>query len=362
MELAQGDLNVDNITAANLGIGICLDDDRAALSVGSVEVEVSVYQSFSAEHLNYADNCLCGSPSAVVVIVLTVDANVIGTNTEHDLVLAVHILRGDLISLNILNVDISATIKRKANVVARLGNGTVEEVHLRCADKSRNEHIVGVLIKVYRGIDLLNEAVLHNYDTRAHGHSFYLVVCNVDKGRAELLVQTGDLRSHCRTKLCVKVGERLVEKKYLRLTNDSTSERNSLTLTARKSLGLSLEILSDAEDLCRFHYFFVDLIVGHMNRAQRERHVLIYAHVRIKSIVLEYHCDVSVLGFKIVNYLVIDTKLTRSYLLKSRDHTKRGGLTTTRRTDEYDKFLVVNVHTEVVNCLYASVVYFENMF
>ena len=50
------------------------------------------------------------------------------------------------------------------------------------------------------------------------------------------MMNLGDLGSHCRTELSVEVGERLVEKEYLRLADDSTSERNTLLLTAGKSL------------------------------------------------------------------------------------------------------------------------------
>ena len=42
----------------------------------------------------------------------------------------------------------------------------------------------GIVIKVLRSIDLLNETVLHNNDTGCHGHSLDLVVGNVDEGCA----------------------------------------------------------------------------------------------------------------------------------------------------------------------------------
>ena len=84
--------------------------------------------------------------------------------------------------------------------------------------------------------------------------------------------------------------------------------------------------------------------------------------MRIKGVVLEYHRNISVLGLEVVDYLVVNAKLARSYLLKACYHTQGCGLATARRTDEYDKFLVLDIHTEVVYCFNASVIDLENMF
>ena len=40
VELTTGDLNIDDVAAANLGIGVCLDDDGTALCIGGIEIEV----------------------------------------------------------------------------------------------------------------------------------------------------------------------------------------------------------------------------------------------------------------------------------------------------------------------------------
>ena len=112
---------------------------------------------------------------------------------------------------------------------------------MRCADEACNEQVDGVIVEVLRCIYLLNETVLHNNDTRTHCHSFGLVMRYVYECCAKSLVELGNLRSHRSTELSVEVGKRFVEKEYLRLTNDSTTERNTLSLTAGKSLRLSVE-------------------------------------------------------------------------------------------------------------------------
>ena len=99
-----------------------------------------------------------------------------------------------------------------------------------------------------RRIDLLNEAVLHNNDSVTHGHSLGLVMSYVDEGGAQLLMELGELGSHLCTELSVQVGQRLVKQEYLRLTDDSTAQRNTLSLTTGQSLRLSVEQVGDVED------------------------------------------------------------------------------------------------------------------
>ena len=362
MELAQRNLNINYVATANLGIGVGFDDDSTALCIGSIEIQVSINEGFATQHFNYANNCLGRCPRTVVVIVLIVNANIIGTNTEYDFVFAIHVLNGNFIGLDVLHINVGSAIQREANVIAVFNNSTVKEVHLRCTDKACNKHVIGILIQIDRCINLLNVSVLHNNDTGAHGHCLYLVVRNVNKGCAKFFVQARNFCSHCRTQLCIEVRKRLVQKEHLGVTNNSTSKCNSLTLTTGERLRLSFKIFCNAENFCGFHYLFVNLIIGHMNGAQRECHVLINTHMGIKSIVLENHCNVSILRLKIVNDFVINAKFACGNFLQARNHAQRSGFSASGRTDKYDKFLIVNIHTEVVYCLYASVIYFENMF
>jgi hypothetical protein len=99
-----------------------------------------------------------------------------------------------------------------------------------------------------RAVDLLNEAILHNNNSGTHGQSFGLVVGNVDEGGLEVLVQLADFRSHLNPQLCIEVGKRLVHEEYFWFTNDSTSQRNTLSLTAGKSLRLSVEQMLDVQN------------------------------------------------------------------------------------------------------------------
>ena len=83
--------------------------------------------------------------------------------------------------------------------------------------------------------------------------------------------------------------------------------------------------------------------------------------MRIQSVVLEYHCDITVLRLNIVHDFVTDLKCTTADLLKTCDHTKCCGLSTSRRSYEDDKLFVFDFKVEIFNCLEAVWISFINV-
>jgi hypothetical protein len=75
--------------------------------------------------------------------------------------------------------------------------------------------------------------------------------------------------------------------------------------------------------------------------------------MRIQSIVLENHRDISVLGLNIVHELAVDPELTGADIFQAGDHTKCSGFTTARRTYEDDKLLIFDFHIEILNSVEA---------
>ena len=116
----------------------------------------------------------------------------------------------------------------------------LDKVHLRRTDKSGNEKVAGIEVKVIRGINLLNKTALHNNNAGTHCHSLGLVVGNVNKRSTQTLVKLRNFGTHLCTELSIQVGKRFVKQEYLRLTNYCTSQSNTLTLTTGQSLRLTL--------------------------------------------------------------------------------------------------------------------------
>ena len=84
--------------------------------------------------------------------------------------------------------------------------------------------------------------------------------------------------------------------------------------------------------------------------------------MRIQSVVLEYHRDISVLRSNVIYKTVADEHFALGDLIQTGDHTQCGRLTAAGRTYEYDKLLILDIHGEIgygnnaarVTLVYAS--------
>ncbi|MNI78617.1 hypothetical protein D3C73_1350060 [compost metagenome] len=91
--------------------------------------------------------------------------------------------------------------------------------------------------------------------------------------------------------------------------------------------------------------------VGFLELAQlqTECHVLVYVHVRVQSVRLEYHRDVAILRSNVIHETVADVQLAFGDLFQACDHTKRGGLAATRSPYQNEEFFIFNVQMEIFN-------------
>ena len=75
--------------------------------------------------------------------------------------------------------------------------------------------------------------------------------------------------------------------------------------------------------------------------------------MRIQSVTLEYHRDISVLRLNIVHQLTVDVKFALADFFKTCDHTERCRFTASRWTYEDDELFVFDLEVEVLNCVKA---------
>ena len=266
----------------------------------------------------------------------------------HDNFLADVGLVHQLANLRIRHLD-GVAAELGPHAVRALDELRVEEVHLRAADEGANEQVGRVIVQVLRGIDLLDEAVLHNDDAGAHGHGLGLVMGNIDEGRLQALMQLGDLGAHLHAELRVQVGERFVHQEDLRIADDRAAQRDALTLAAGERLRLAVEELLDAQNLRGLANELIDLVLRLLAQLQAEGHVVIDGHVRIERVVLENHRDIAILRRHVVHQTIADVQFAFRNLFKTRDHTERRGLAAARRTDQNDELLVLDIQAEVGN-------------
>src|SRR5205814_94265 len=79
--------------------------------------------------------------------------------------------------------------------------------------------------------------------------------------------------------------------------------------------------------------------------------VVKHRHVRIEGVRLEHHRDVAVLRCNVVDDAVADQDAAARHLLEAGEHSQRGALAATRRTDQDHEFLVLDLQHQVVDGL-----------
>ena len=119
------------------------------------------------------------------------------------------------------------------------------------ADEIGDEGIGRPRIDRLRIADLLDHAVVHHHHAVAHHQRLGLVVRDIDRGDADLLLQPHQLDPHLLAQLGVEIGQRLVEQDDARLVDDGARERDALALAAGQLGGVAVGEMRQADQFER---------------------------------------------------------------------------------------------------------------
>ena len=163
-------------------------------------------------------------------------------------------LRGDIVAREPFLLVLREFERRAADTdrvtpVGVLYDFAVKHIHLRRADEAGDENVQRMVEDFLRRADLLDLAVFHDDDPVAQCHGLRLVVGDVDERGVQTFPKLDDLRSHLVAELRVQVGERLVHQEHLGVAHDGPADGDPLPLAAGQSLGFSIQIRRDAQDL-----------------------------------------------------------------------------------------------------------------
>src|SRR5882757_9463005 len=123
-----------------------------------------------------------------------------------------------------------------------------QEVHGRRTDEVGDEERSRPVIDIARARDLLDDAIVHHGNRVGHCHGLELVMCDVDRRRAEPIVQRPQFADHRLAHFRVERTERLVHQKTFRLAYDRPPERDALPVAAGKARHRPVEEMGDAQD------------------------------------------------------------------------------------------------------------------
>ena len=102
------------------------------------------------------------------------------------------------------------------------------------ADELGNEAVGRPFINGVGGGELLNHPVAEDGNAVRHGQGLGLVMCDVDEGHPDPVVDAFDLILHLLPQLLVESAERLVHQHELGIEDECTRHCDALLLTARE--------------------------------------------------------------------------------------------------------------------------------
>ena len=106
----------------------------------------------------------------------------------------------------------------------------VRKVHGRATEKRCDEGVRRLAVARVRSSHLVDAAAIHDHEHVADRHRFHLVVGDVNRRRAQPVVQATDGGAHFGAQTRVEVGKRFVVQEDARLAHDRTPEGDALAL------------------------------------------------------------------------------------------------------------------------------------
>ncbi len=259
--------------------------------------------------------------------------------------------------LNILGPDddVHRLVRVKALVDAVEAHpGKLDEIILRhdagqdvaFADEIRHEGVFRLVVNVDRGADLLDEAFSHHDDGVAHGQGFFLVVGDVNKGDAKLLLHALQLDLHLFSKLEVQSAQGFVQQENLGLVGKGPGDGHALLLAAGKGVHRAVFKAGKLDHLQHFADFFVYLVLVDLSELQAESDVVIYVQMGKQRVSLENRVDLALMGGDVGNVLPVDIHFSGRRRLETGDQPQHRGFAAARGTEKRQKFAVSNIKVD----------------
>ena len=222
----------------------------------------------------------------------------------------------------------------------------LDEVHLRRAEERGDELRPRVLVDLERGALLLHEAAVQDPERVGERHRLDLIVRDVERGRAQAIVQPADVDPHLGAERGVEVRERLVEEEDRGTPHDRAPHRDALALPPGELLREALEEGVEAEHRARFADALVDLARRAPAQLEAEGEVVADGEVRVERVALEDHRHVARARRLARDVTTGELDRSRVRLLEPRHEPEERALAAAARADEDGERPLRNVEVD----------------
>ena len=203
------------------------------------------------------------------------------------------------------------------------------------------------IVNILRGTDLLNLSVAHDNDFVRHRQRFFLVVCDKNKGNADLLLDPFQLVLHLLAQLQIQCSERFVKQQDLRLIDQRPGNGNSLLLSSGEQCNIFLFISFEADQLQHLHDFLLDHVLAHLFDLQAEGNIVINIHMREKGIFLEYGIQLPLIGRQLCNILTVKNDFSLGRFKETSQNSEQCCFAAPGGSEQGHKLILLNIKIDI---------------
>ena len=168
-----------------------------------------------------------------------------------------------------------------------------------------------MVVDLFRRVNLLDLPGAHDGDPVRHCQGLALVVGDIDRGDAEIVMQAPDLELHMLAQVLVQGRERFVHQHDPRFVDDRPGQCHALALAAGQGGNVAVRKCSELHAFeCR-HGPVPDVTAGQLAQFQRVFDVFPHGHMRKQGVVLEHDADVALVGGEPGHVAISDHDPTR---------------------------------------------------
>ena len=110
-----------------------------------------------------------------------------------------------------------------------------------------HEEVRWGVIDLGGGAHLLDDSLVKDHDPGGQGHRLDLVMGDINHGGGQGVMELLKLHPHLCAQRCIKVRERLIKQKDLRLSHQRSPDRHPLSLAARELLWHALKVIAKVQ-------------------------------------------------------------------------------------------------------------------
>ena len=206
-----------------------------------------------------------------------------------------------------------------------------------------------------RARHLFDQSVAHHRNAVADGESLDLVMGNDHTRLVEVGEQHLDLAAHFLAQRNIEPAKRLVKQKALRIADNRAAHRHALFFAFREAPGNAPHGMAEFENIGNARHPLVDFFFVEFFRMQRKGQILGHRQARIKGIKLEYHGDIALRRFEIVDPLAGDENVAFAGPFQPADHPESRRLAAARRAEQAHDFAGFDIEIDGIHrCEFAK--------